>query len=261
MIDTHAHLASPQLYQNIDHYLQLAEQAGVCGILCVGTTAEDSARCVELAERHPQLRAAVGIHPNYCHQASDSDWRRIEELALHPRVVAIGETGLDLYWDDCPWPVQVNFLHRHVDLARKLDLPIVVHTRDCIDQAVTILTEFHQVQPFSAVMHSFTGTGLQASALLRLGFYISMAGMLTFKNNQAIREVALTIPLDRILVETDCPYLTPHPFRGQKPNHPALARYTLECLAELYGISFEDMAATESANALRLFSHWSKSSV
>jgi TatD DNase family protein len=256
LIDTHAHLAYPQLSDGIDHYLQLAQTAGVSGILCVATTAADSRKCTELAEQHPMIRAAVGIHPNNCHEATDDDWQSIQRLAKHPRVVALGETGLDRYWDDCPWETQLDYLRRHIHLARETDLPIVIHTRDCVDEAVEILIAEYAVGPFAAVMHSFTGSLEAAERCLSIGFYISFAGMLTFKNSEEIRSVARRIPLDRLLVETDSPYLTPHPFRGQRPNHPALVRHTLDCLAEQTQQSPADLSRIVTENSLRLFHRW-----
>lgn len=256
MIDTHAHLAHPQLAEKIEDYLRLAQQAGVTGILCIGTTAEDSQKCIELAESHSLIRAAVGIHPNNCHQATEQDWQLVLAMAKQPQVVAVGETGLDRYWDDCPWEIQLHFLRRHIQLARETDLPIVVHTRDCVDEAIDILSDEYVQGPFSAVMHSFTGSIQAAQRCLSLGFYISFAGMLTFKNSDEIRMVARHIPLDRILIETDSPYLAPHPFRGKKPNHPALLQHTLECLADQVDISPEELGRLEASNALRLFKRW-----
>ena len=258
MIDTHAHLANNQLFENIDDYLQKAEQAGVQGIVCVGTTAEDSAKCVELAEHYSMIRAAVGIHPNNAHQASLTDWDSIQELSKHPKVVAIGETGLDRYWDDCPWETQLEWLERQVDLARLSKLPVVIHTRDCIDEAIDWLSAQYANQPFQAVMHSFTGSETQAERCLSIGFYISFAGMVTFKNAADIQRMAAKIPQDRILIETDSPYLTPHPFRGQRPNHPALVRNTLECISALRSTDAATMSQVVAENAKRLFSGWDR---
>lgn len=258
MIDTHAHLANHQLSDNIEEYLQKAEQAGVQGIVCVGTTAADSAKCIELAERFSMIRAAVGIHPNNAHEASSDDWLKVQVLSMHPKVVAIGETGLDRYWDDCPWETQLEWLERQVDLARTRQLPVVIHTRDCIDEAIDWLAAQYAKQPFQAVMHSFTGNEAQAQRCLSIGFYISFAGMVTFKNAPDIQRVASQVPQDRILVETDSPYLTPHPFRGQKPNHPALVRHTLECIASLRSVEAATMSQIVAENAKRLFANWNR---
>ncbi|MBX3421231.1 MAG: TatD family hydrolase [Pirellulaceae bacterium] len=258
IIDTHAHLTNPQLMRDIDGYLQQAHQAQVQGILCVGTTLEDSRRCVDLARNYQQLRAAVGIHPNNCHQAESGDWRMIVELCGDPRVVALGETGLDRYWDDCPWEVQLDYFGRHIELSRQTGLPLVIHTRDCGDEALQILREAAQHGSFTGVMHSFSGSWEVAKGCLELGLYISFAGMITFKNAGPLGQVARQIPDDRILVETDSPYLTPHPYRGQRPNHPALVTHTLLSLAELRGVSPALLAEQTTGNAHRLFNRWSK---
>jgi TatD DNase family protein len=256
LIDSHAHLASTELAQNIEKYLEQARQHGVTGVLCVATTRQDSTVCIELAQRFEQIRASVGIHPNNCHQASAEDWYSIEEFALHPQVVAVGETGLDRYWDDCPWDIQTSFLERHIQLSRKTGLPIIIHTRECMDEAIGILEAHWHEQPFAAVMHSFTGTSDQARRCLDLGFYISFAGMVTFKNAAELRKVAAGIPLDRLLIETDSPYLTPQPFRGQRPNHPALLIHTAQCLADARGQTLEELASCTQQNSFKLFSKW-----
>ncbi len=257
IIDTHAHLADDSLQSQLEHYLELARKAGVEGVLTVGTTLECSRQCVALAERFPQVWAAVGIHPNSCCQAGEKDWSEIEQLSTHPRVAALGETGLDRYWDDCPWEQQVDFFRRHLALSRKTSLPVVIHTRNCAEETLKLLQqEAAQHGVAAGVMHSFTGPMAVAEGCLELGLYISFAGMVTFKNGEEIREIAAAIPADRILVETDSPYLTPHPLRGQRPNHPALVAHTLRCIAEVRGVDQRDLASQTTENAQRLFNAW-----
>ena len=256
IVDTHAHLADEQLADRVEHWLAEASAAKVSAILSVGTTVSSSRACIELAERFKNVRAAVGIHPNYCSQVSATDWDDIRELAKHPRVAALGETGLDKYWDDCPWDVQVDYFRRHLQLSRETDLPVVIHTRECAEETVDVLREEAKLGALRAVMHSFTGPQAVADDCLRLGLYISFAGMVTYKNADDLREIAKSIPANRILVETDCPYLTPHPFRGKRPNHPANAAHTLQCLADVRGESFEQLAAQTTANASQLFGAW-----
>jgi TatD DNase family protein len=262
IIDTHAHLTDEQLSERLDELLGLAREASVEGVLTVGTTLETSRKAIELAERFPQVCAAVGIHPNDCCQAAVDDWGAIGDLAHHPRVVALGETGLDRYWDDCPWEVQVDYFHRHLALSVETSLPVVIHTRDCAEETLDVLREAAAASsptaggPLLGVMHSYTGPWEVARGCLDLGLYVSFAGMLTFKNAGELREVAARIPLDRVLVETDSPYLTPHPHRGKKPNHPAMVAHTLRCLAEVHGITFAEMARRTTENARRLFSAW-----
>lgn len=256
IIDTHAHLTNEN-FADLDHYLELAKDAGVTGVLTVATTAADAQRCIELAERHPQIRAAVGIHPNDCCQSGPDDWRVIREICKHPRVAALGETGLDRYWDDCPWDVQLDYFCRHLALSRETQLPVVIHTRDCADECLEILKDEARSGPLRGVMHSFSGSAEVAQGCIELGLFISFAGMVTFKNAPDLREVAQGLPLNRILVETDSPYLTPHPFRGKRPNHPALVVHTVKVLADLHGMSSELFAEQTTRNAEELFGVWS----
>lgn len=256
IVDTHAHLADHKLSSDIENFLEQARQANVLAMLSIGTNVTDSKKCIELAEQHSQIRAAVGIHPNVCCQAESGDWAIIEELCQHPRVAALGETGLDKHWDDCPWEVQLDYFGRHIELSRKTQLPVVIHTRDCAQETLDFLTEQRQQGPLLGVMHSFTGPREVSDACLELGLYISFAGMVTFKNGVEISDIARDVPLDRILVETDSPYLTPHPFRGKRPNHPALVAHTLEHIARVRGMPASRLAEHTTANAIRLFGPW-----
>lgn len=256
IIDTHAHLTDETLSQNIEHYLSLAHQAGVEKMLCVGTTLTSSQQAVALAARFPAIRASVGWHPNNCCQASAEDWAAIESLCQHPRVAALGETGLDRHWDDCPWEVQLDFFQRHIALSRQTRLPVVIHTRDCAEETLEFLQQSSAAGPFTGVMHSFTGPQSVADGCLELGLYISFAGMVTYKNAADIADIARCVPADRLLVETDSPYLTPHPYRGQRPNHPAHVAHTLKFIAELRSVSPAELAQQTTANAERLFGRW-----
>lgn len=256
IIDTHAHLTDPSLLGDIEQYLELAQAAGVRSVLTVGTTLQSSLGCVELAERFPNVRASVGLHPNNCCRAAEGDWQAICDLAQHPRVAALGETGLDKHWDDCPWEVQVEFFRQHLALSRVAGKPVVVHTRDCAEETLEVLRQEIQHGPVQGVMHSFTGPQSVADGCLELGLYISFAGMVTYKNAAEIRDIAKTIPAERILVETDSPYLTPHPLRGKRPNHPALVAHTLRQLADVRGVSPDVLAEQTSDNARRLFGAW-----
>ncbi len=256
LIDTHAHLAHHLLSNDIEGVIQRASQAGLIGICCIGTTLEDSTKCCELATRFDCVRAAVGLHPNDCCKAQAGDWQEIEALAQDAAVVALGETGLDRHWDDCPWEVQVDFFRQHIQLSRETRLPVVIHTRDCAEETLELMQTESKNGPFTGVMHSFTGSIDVARGCLELGLYISFAGMITFKNAADLRGVAAQIPLDRILIETDSPYLTPHPHRGHRPNEPAMLRHTLNSLAELFQISPVELAQRTTSNAQRLFGAW-----
>jgi TatD DNase family protein len=251
LFDTHAHLDDEQFDGIRDDVLRRARDAGVTGIIAVGTTAESSHACVRLADVYPDVRAAVGIQPNYCSQAADGDWGTIEELASRTGVVALGETGLDCYWDYAPLSVQQDFFDRHLRLSQQSGLPFIVHMRDSGDPILVMLREARQRGPLSGVMHSFTGDGPMAEECLGLCLHISFAGMVTYKKSEELRQVARTIPDDRLLLETDAPYLSPHPCRGQRPNEPALIRHTAACLAEARGVSVADLGSLTTANARR----------
>lgn len=255
IVDTHAHLTD-ESFADIQHFIELAHQAGVMEMLTVATTLEDSRKCLKLAESFDSIRCAIGIHPNNCCQAQPGDWAEIEKLVSNEQVSALGETGLDKYWDDCPWETQCDYFRRHLALSRETNLPVVIHTRECAEETLEILREESQKGPLSGVMHSFTGPLSVALGCLELGLYISFAGMVSFKNAADIREIASQVPADRILVETDSPYLTPHPHRGKRPNHPALVVHTLQAVADARGVLPKELAAQTTENAHRLFGEW-----
>ena len=253
LIDTHAHLDDEQFALILDDVLRRANEADVEAIIAVGTTVESSRTCVALSERYGQVFAAVGIQPNYCADAGKTDWDDIVQLAHRGDVVALGETGLDRYWDFTPFDVQRDYFDRHLRLAQSLDLPFIVHMRDCETEILEMLADARRRGPLRGVMHSFTGTSETARQCIDLGMYISFAGMVTYKKSDALRQVAVQIPADRILIETDCPYLSPHPKRGQRPNEPALIVHTVACLAELREVDGFLFADQTSENAKRLF--------
>jgi len=254
LIDTHTHLDQEEFDETRDEVVERARAAGVETIIAVGTTAAASRKCIELAARYSGVYAAVGIQPNYVAESSPGDWQEIERLATAPGVVAIGETGLDRHWDYTPFDQQQEYFDRHIELARRCDLPFIVHMRDCDADIVAALREAHQRGgPLRGVMHSFTGDAAMAAECVALGMRISFAGMVTYKKSDALRDCAATIPADRLLIETDCPYLSPEPVRSQRPNEPALLRHTAECLATVRGVSFEELAAQTTANSRELF--------
>ncbi len=253
LFDTHAHLDDEQLRDKLDELMLRAAEAGVVTMLAVGTTAASSAAAVAIAERWPQVYAAVGIQPNYGAAATAEEWPRIVELATHPRVRAIGETGLDQHWDYTPFDVQRELFERHMQLAQQVDLPLIVHMRDCGEAAAAMLRSARRRGPLRGVMHSFTGDLETAQQCLELGLHISFAGMVTFKKSDALRATAAEIPADRILIETDSPYLTPHPCRGQHPNEPSRIIHTARCLAEVRGTTLAAFAAQTTSNARTLF--------
>lgn len=252
LVDTHAHLDQEEFNDDRDAVIARAHAAGVEAIVAIGTTALSSELSVELATHHPGVFAAVGIQPNYTAQAEPGDWARVMTLVERPNVVAVGETGLDRHWSYSPFDVQQDYFDRHLRLAQDRDLPFVVHTRESDADVLEMLREAHRRGPLKGIMHSFTGTAETAAECLELGLHISFAGMVTFKKSDALRAVAATIPDNRILVETDSPYLAPHPLRGKR-NEPANVVHTAACLAEVRGVSVKDFSAQTTANARALF--------
>jgi TatD DNase family protein len=253
LIDTHAHLDDPQFAADLPAVLERARSAGVERVVTIATTTASSAACVALAAQHPQLAASAGIHPNHAAQAAPTDWDTVVRLVLSQQVAAIGETGLDRHWNDTPFPLQEEYFLRHLELGRQQRRPVVIHCREAEMDMLRVLREqFDRHGPILGVMHSFTGDTVLAEACLAMGLHISFAGMLTYKNAAALRAVAATVPLDRVLVETDSPYLAPVPRRGKR-NEPAFVAHTASCLASLHGLDLTALAKHTTANARRLF--------
>jgi TatD DNase family protein len=252
--DTHAHLADEQLVVDAAAVVARAKAAGVAQILAVGTTAATSRECLNCARSFPGVLASAGIHPNHAAEAGPGDWDAVVDLCQSTEVVALGETGLDLYWKDTPLALQQDYFDRHIRLSQATGLALVIHLRETAGEILAMLKSARQRGPLKGVMHSFTGTAEQAAAFLDLGLFISFAGMVTYKKSADLREVAKTIPADRLLVETDSPYLSPEPFRGKRPNEPARVVHTAECLATARGVALEELARLTTANAQRLFS-------
>ncbi len=253
LIDTHAHLDDDRFKDDLPAVLERAAAAGVQRIVTIGIDAGTSAAAVKLAEAHSLLVAVVGIQPNHVAEVKSGDWESILDLVKHPKVVGIGETGLDRYWDRAPFPLQEEHFARHLELARQLDKPVVIHCREAEADVVRMLrSAFEKHGPIRGIMHSFTGDAAIAQACWQMGLHISFAGMLTFKNAEALRKVAATVPLDRLLVETDSPYLAPMPHRGKR-NEPAYIANTAKCLAEVQGIELEELAEQTTTNARLLF--------
>lgn len=252
LFDTHAHLNVDTFNDDVDDVVQRARDAGLVGILVIGIDVATSRRACDLAASYPgYLYAVVGIQPNSAAEAVDGDFEIIQELAGLPGVRAIGETGLDCYWDDTPIEMQKDYFDRHMELCRQTSLPMVIHMRESGDLIVEQLRQ--QTQVPAGVMHSFTGDVDLARDCLDAGLDISFAGMVTFKKSDDLREVAKFVPEDRLLVETDSPYLSPEPLRGKRPNEPARVEHTLRCIAQARGVSAEHLADVTTANAKRLF--------
>jgi len=250
--DTHCHLDDEQFEPIREDVVARAVEAGVRDMLAVGVTADSSQACIALAATYEPVLAAVGIQPNYCAEAKPGDWERIVELSEDAHVAALGETGLDRYWDHSPFELQQDYFDRHIRLSQQTQLPFVVHLRDCEEDILQMLREARSRGPLSGIMHSFTGTAAGAAECVELGLHISFAGMVTYNKSTELRSIAATIPSDRILIETDAPYLSPHPKRGQRPNEPSLVIHTAECLAETRGVALLEFTQTTTLNAQRL---------
>lgn len=252
LFDTHAHLDEDSLYSELENVLEHARKAGVERILTIGIHLESCRKAVLLAEGHEMIFAAVGLHPNYVTQAAPGDWEAICEFTQHEKVVAVGETGLDLYWDFAPLDVQKNYFTKHLELSRQTGLPFIVHCRDAEAELLEHLQPFAEAAPLNGIMHSFCGSTEAAKTYLEWGMHLSYSGMATFKKNDRIRELARATPADRILVETDCPYLAPVPYRGKR-NEPAYVAHVADCLAEARQETVESFRRLTTENALRLF--------
>ena len=254
VIDTHAHLFDDRFAADLPAVLARAEAAGIERVVCLGIDAPSNRATLELARRFPLVAAAVGIQPNHVAEAAPGDWDEVVRLAeSDPAVVAIGETGLDRYWDRTPFAEQEDYFARHIELARRLGKPFVIHCREAEADVLKMLrAEFDRHGPVRAVMHSFSGDAATAAACLEMGLYVSFAGMLTYKTADPLRAAARAVPLDRLLVETDCPYLAPVPHRGKR-NEPGYVVHTAACLADVKGVGVDVIAAHTTRNARALF--------
>ncbi len=247
--DTHCHLNHPDLQSELNAVWFRAQQAGVQRALVVGYDLPSSERAVNLAESNPALFACVGIHPHDAHSATNETLAQIENLAKHPKVVAIGEIGLDFYRDLSPRSAQYEAFRAQMQLAQTLNLPVVIHCREAYDEVLSILGEFPKVK---GVLHCFSGTAEHAERGLTLGYYLGIGGVVTFKSAEPLRQIVRTMPQDRLLLETDAPYLAPHPYRGKR-NEPAYIPLIARQVAELWGISMDELSELTESNAEALF--------
>lgn len=252
LIDTHAHLDSGQFAEDLAQVLERADAAGVSQILTVGCDLASSQASVDLARKYPQIYAAVGIHPHDAAQADASGLTQLRRLlTAEAKIVAVGEIGLDYYRDRSPRPVQVQAFRDQVALAREVGLPLIVHDRDAHDDVLTILRETG-AREVGGVLHCFSGDLEMAKAVLDLGFYLSFPGTITYPSNTAGREVVRGVPIESILVETDCPYLAPQAHRGRR-NEPAYVTQTAAMIADIKGLTAADVARITTLNAWQLF--------
>ena len=250
IFETHCHLDDSRFAADREDVLARLRQQGVGAVLNVGYDLESSVRSIKLAEENAEIYAAVGVHPHDAAGMAEEGWEQLERLAAAPKVVALGEMGLDYYRDLSPRPVQQQAFGLQLELANKLNLPVIIHNRDAHQDTIRLLQA--KVPARGGVLHCFSGSWETAKQALDLGLYISFAGPLTYRNAVNLQQVAARVPLDRVLVETDSPYLTPEPLRGRR-NEPANVRYVVEKLADIRAMDVEELAARTAENGARLF--------
>lgn len=252
LIDSHCHLDFPDFAGELDAVMTRAAEEGVGAMLTISTHVRRFDRLAAIADRYSNVACSIGTHPHYAAEERDVPLEELLTHATSPKVVAIGEAGLDYHYERSPIPDQEHGFRKHIEAARQTGLPLVIHSRDADAHTARILEEESALGDFKAVLHCFTGGIDLARRGLALGLYVSFSGVLTFKKADALRAVAAQVPLDRLLVETDAPYLAPEPMRGKR-NEPAYMRHTARVLAEVKGVSEAEIAQATTANFFRLF--------
>jgi TatD DNase family protein len=250
MIDTHTHLNDPKFDADLDEVIARAEAAGVERMVVCGSDMPSSRRAVEIAGRYESVYATVGVHPHDAKTFHEGDLRELRELSSTDKVIAIGEIGLDFHYDFSPRPEQMSAFEKQLQLAREVRLPVVVHSREAYAETVDIVKAAGGIE--GCVFHYFAGDRKDMEEVLGLGFYIGVDGPVTYKNSETLREVVEACPLDRLLIETDCPYSAPVPHRGKR-NEPAFVRYVCEEVARIRGITPQEAGEITTRNACRLF--------
>lgn len=255
LIDTHCHLTFEQLAGDIDNVLARSRDAGITEWITIGTDINHNLAAVEMAQNYDKLYAGIGVHPHDAKHVTGKTISQLKELAQHEKVVAIGETGLDFHYNLSEQPDQVRAFTSQLQIAYELNLPVIIHSRAAFDETMDILSEFLRLKGSlrSVVFHCFSGTAEQAKKVLGYGFHISLTGVVTFKNANTLRQVAQLIPLDKLMLETDCPYMSPEPMRKQKVNEPALMIHTARFLAELKGMNLPEFAEAVTATSKAFF--------
>lgn len=251
LIDTHVHLNADHYDADLDEVIERARAAGVSHFVVIGFDNKTIDRTMELIDKYEDVYGVIGWHPVDAIDCSEADLMRIEKLSSHPKIVGIGETGLDYHWDKSPKEVQKEIFKAQIALAKRVNLPIVIHNREATGDVVEIL-ESEGAGDVGGIMHAFSSSAEIADRVLKMDFMISLGGPVTFKNAKQPKEIAKHVPLDRLLIETDAPFLTPHPYRGKR-NEPAYVKLVAEEIAALRDISFEEVARATSENALKIY--------
>lgn len=251
LIDSHCHLNYPE-FADVQGVLARAEQAGVGCMQTISTKRSDFAEVKALTQEDARIYGSIGIHPHEAEAHPDITVEELVEEAGDPRIIGIGETGLDYYYEHSPKAAQQRSFRMHIEAARQTGLPVIVHSRDADEDTVAILQEEYAKDAFPGLIHCFSTSKYLAEETMKIGFYISISGIITFKKSEALRAIVRDLPLERLLIETDAPYLAPAPHRG-KPNEPAFVRHVAECLADVKGVSLEEIEMATTENFFTLF--------
>lgn len=251
LIDTHVHLNADQYDEDLQEVIDRALEEGIDRMFVVGFDTNTIERTMKLIDQYDFIYGIIGWHPVDAIDCTEERLQWIEELSRHPKIIGIGEMGLDYHWDKSPKDIQKEVFRKQIALAKRVQLPIIIHNREATQDCVDILKE-ENASEVGGIMHSFSGSNEIADEILKMNFYISLGGPVTFKNAKQPKEVAQHVPLDRLLVETDAPYLSPHPYRGKR-NEPARVKLVAEQIAEFRGISYEEVCKATTENAERLF--------
>lgn len=251
LIDSHVHLDDKRFDADRDMLIKSLKDNGVELAINIGADLQTSINSVELAKKYDNIYAAVGVHPHSAKEVTEETLEKLKEMAEEEKVIAIGEIGLDFYYDNSPRDIQRKWFKEQLKLAKEIDMPVIIHSRDATQETLDIIREA-QDGSLKGVLHSFSGSPEIAEEYIKLGFYISIGGPVTFKNARVVKEVAEFIPLDKLLIETDGPYLTPEPYRGKR-NEPMYVKYTAEKIAGIKGISVEEVAEATNRNTKKLF--------
>jgi TatD DNase family protein len=249
MIDTHCHLTDPRLESQLPDVLARAAASGVSGMVTIGTSVADSRRCLEVCKGRSNVRCAVGVHPGYVAEVDEAELPQLREIQCDASVVAIGEVGLDYHYGTEHKAKQFRFFEYQLNLATEMNKPVIVHCREALVDCLPIITRFPKVR---AVFHCFTGTLDEAKRILEAGYWLGFTGVVTFKKSDELREAVKITPIDRLLVETDAPYLSPEPVRKQKVNEPALVMHVAEVVARLKGMTVGELDSATTGNLRRL---------
>ena len=250
IFDTHAHYDSEQFNEDREELLCSMEEQGVGTIVNVCASYASCERVTNMVQKYPFMYAAVGIHPDHVGSLNEETFAKMKELFSRDNVIAVGEIGLDYYWDNEPHDVQKKWFIRQLELARELDLPVLIHSRDAAADTMEIMKA--HAEGLNGVIHCYSYSREMAQEYVKMGFYIGVGGVVTFKNGRKLKETVAEIPLESIVLETDCPYLAPEPYRGKR-NHSAYIRYVAETIAEIKGVTYEEVVAQTEENARKMY--------